>query len=258
MTPLPDTDAPQELRPLVQTVHKLLERVQETIRRERRFTDDAAHELRTPLTAIKTNVQVARLAMSKGGSKDIIDNALLSADRGVIRLQNTLDQLLTLARLDGSADPAIDIDTQVDFAVCQAINDVQDINNGSQRLVYDAQKTNLNADLPELLLVCALRNLLDNALRYSPQDCLVTLHISRIKQNRIRFVVQDEGNGLTEEERANAVHQFWRRDSDPNGSGLGLAIVNAIATRYNGELHLLNREPKGLEVRLDLPERLSD
>src|SRR5690606_34744274 len=89
------------LQPLVETIHHLLERVQGAIARERRFTDDAGHELRTPLTAIKTHLQVARLATSRPHQEETVTASLIQADQGVKRLQDTLDQLLLLARLDG-------------------------------------------------------------------------------------------------------------------------------------------------------------
>lgn len=102
--PMPETDVPPELRPLMRTIHQLLERVQGTIIRERRFTDDAAHELRTPLTAIKTHLQVARLAANKTETTEVMIEALDNANHGVQRLQKTLDQLLLLARLDGKIE----------------------------------------------------------------------------------------------------------------------------------------------------------
>ena len=98
---LPHGPVPRELRPLVDTIAHLLLRVRSTIARERRFTDDAAHELRTPLTAVKTHLQVLRLALARNKDAPEVKEALAHADDGVLRMQRTLEQLLLLARLDG-------------------------------------------------------------------------------------------------------------------------------------------------------------
>src|SRR5699024_1270913 len=96
LTPLTPMNLPSELRPLVQTLNQLLQRVAQAVLRERHFTDDAAHELRTPLTAVRTHLQVARITSGEESSR-----ALAHADEGARRMQATLDQLLLLARVEG-------------------------------------------------------------------------------------------------------------------------------------------------------------
>jgi len=172
--PLPDTDVPAELRPLVETIHHLLERVHGAIARERRFTDDAAHELRTPLTAIKTHLQVTRLAAAQPATTAVMMPALNSADQGVIRLQNTLDQLLLLARLDGRVESDRAESTDAGLAARQAMDDALASQGAAGRLVFEAPDEATELCVPEALLVSALRNLLDNALRYSPPTSFVT------------------------------------------------------------------------------------
>ncbi|HTD05605.1 MAG TPA: ATP-binding protein [Undibacterium sp.] len=252
--PLPASDAPSELRPLVHTIHHLLERVQGTIARERRFTDDAAHELRTPLTAIKTHLQVARIASTRPQAAEVMAQALGGADQGVLRLQSTLDQLLLLARLDGPVEQASAECTEAGAAARQAIEDAQSDHGGAVgRLVFEAEDVPIPLAIPAALLVSALRNLLDNALRYSPATVPVVLRIERIDAGRVCFSVLDEGPGLTEAECAQAVQRFWRRSNGAQGCGLGLSIVNAIAKRHGGELLLRNRAQHGFEARLGMP-----
>lgn len=255
--PLPQTDPPPELRPLVTTIHQLLERVQETMARERRFTDDAAHELRTPLTAIKTHLQVARLASTRPEAAAVLAQALASADLGVLRFQRTLDQLLLLARLDGrvetaGTEPADSADA--DEAARQAIDDAQAspgaLGRGS-RVVLEASGAPITLALPQTLLVLALRNLLDNALRCASTDSVVLLRVQRLGPCAASFSVLDAGPGLSDADCALAVQRFWRRGSGATGSGLGLSIVNAIAARYGGELILRNRVTGGFEASLN-------
>ena len=121
--PLPDIEAPPELRPLIDTIGHLLLRVQEAIERERRFTDDAAHERRTPLTAIKTHLQVLRLACGEHESSGTAEQALANAQSGVGRLHRTLEQLLLLARLEGPANPLARVQVDLQRAARLAIDD---------------------------------------------------------------------------------------------------------------------------------------
>ncbi|MFZ3120687.1 MAG: ATP-binding protein, partial [Variovorax sp.] len=251
--PLPVTDVPPELRPLVATIHHLLERVQGTLARERRFTDDAAHELRTPLTAIKTHLQVARLAAAKPETAAVMTQALGSADQGVLRLQSTLDQLLLLARLDGRVEQDRHECTQALRVARRAIDDAQAPGDGPGRVRLEAGDSLLELRMPEALAVSALRNLVDNALRYSPSTSCVTLNVEWRDERWVCFTVLDEGPGLTEAECAQALERFWRRGAGVQGSGLGLSIASAIAMRYGGRLQLSPRGQGGLEAELCLP-----
>ena len=258
--PLPAIEVPPELRPLVTTIHHLLERVQSMIARERRFTDDAAHELRTPLTAIKTHLQVARLAAAKPETAGVLTQALGSADQGVLRLQNTLDQLLLLARLDGRFERDRVECTDAARVARRAAEDAQAFDGDVSRVSLDLFDSPVGLRMPEALAVSALRNLIDNALRYSPPMSRVTLRGECIDAEWMRFSVLDEGPGLTEVECAQAVERFWRRSAGAQGSGLGLSIASAIAESYGGRLRLRSRGKEGLEAELILPRctRLPD
>lgn len=103
------------------------------------------------------------------------------------------------------------------------------------------------------LLVAAVQNLIDNALRYAPEGTPVIARIEPQNHGMMRISVLDEGPGMDEEARSQAVNRFWRGDPTKPGYGLGLSIVNAIARRYGGSLELLQRNDGGLEARLTLP-----
>lgn len=107
--------------------------------------------------------------------------------------------------------------------------------------------------VPDVLVVSALRNLLDNALRHTPSDTSVVLEIARVGVDQIRLTVLDSGPGLTDAECEQATERFWRRTKTPEGSGLGLSIVKAIAARYGGDLQLSRPSRGGLSASLILP-----
>ena len=250
---LPHGPVPRELRPLVGTIAHLLERVRSTIARERRFTDDAAHELRTPLTAVKTHLQVLRLALARNKDAPEVGEALAHADNGVLRMQRTLEQLLLLARLDGGdeVDPALCAGAA--DAARQAVAEVEASWRTPEKIVLEAGSTAWCVRIPEVLLVSALRNLLDNAVRASPDNAPVELRIGGGSDGHVKFEVLDRGPGLSEEDCVMATRRFWRRSKAAGGSGLGLAIVEAIAQRHGGSIRLAPRAEGGLQAQLELP-----
>ena len=244
LTPLSRDGMSHDLLPLANTLNHLLARLGATLHRERRFTSDAAHELRSPLTAIKTHLQVARITRGKDA-----EVAMDYAEEGVARLQHTLSQLLTLSQVEGDFSwnqrGIADAGEVARLAMRDAAPDTP------ERIVLDSQGDSGQLAMPEALAVTALRNLLDNALRCSPADSVVTLAVRRAQQH-ITFSVLDKGPGLTAQELALATQRFWRRGSG-RGSGLGLSVVAAIAERFGGTLELMTRDAGGLEARLTVP-----
>lgn len=244
LTPIPDKPMSRDLLPLVNTLNHLLGRMNVTIRRERRFTSDAAHELRTPLTAIKTHLQVARITRGKD-----TEEAMDYAEEGVARLQRTLSQLLTLSEVEGAFSWDDGRVAEAHEVARLAMRDA--VPDAPEQIALDSDGNRAELALPQALAVTALRNLLDNALRHSPAANSVRLEIRRSPET-ISFHVFDRGPGLSDDELALATQRFWRRGSG-RGSGLGLSIVAAIAERFGGSFELLQRSDGGLEARLTLP-----
>lgn len=248
---LPEVKAPVELRPLLQTIEQLLERVQAAIVRERRFTDSAAHELRTPLTGVKTHIQVAKLASQRPEEAATLEASLVKADQGVLQLQNILQRLLELARLEGQP-VEMEISDPVD-AVRAAVEALQPIFGEllSRVSVHGAEESRpVRVAYP--LLLAAIQNLIDNAMRYAPANTPIFVLIAPQSAGTMHISVVDEGTSLNAEERRQAVNRFWRGNSKIPGSGLGLSIVDAIARRHGGTFELLERNDGGLEARLVL------
>lgn len=244
LTPIQNTPVSPDLLPLVNTLNHLLERMSETIGRERRFTSDAAHELRTPLTAIKTHLQVTRITQGKDA-----EVAMDYAEEGVARLQHTLSQLLTLSQVEGAFSWEDGSVADASEVARLAMRDA--VPHAPERITLDSDGTSAELALPQALAVTALRNLLDNALRHSPASNSVRLAIRR-SPGSATFHVFDRGPGLSDDELALATQRFWRRRSG-RGSGLGLSIVAAIVERFSGSFELWRRPDGGLEARLTLP-----
>ncbi|AZD30866.1 ATP-binding protein [Pseudomonas chlororaphis] len=245
LEPLQIQPLPSELRPLLETQNQLFQRIGKTIERERRLTGDAAHELRSPLTAIKTHLQVAR--MTDGAARD---QSLARAEEGADRLHRTLEQLLLLARVEGSLSFEDGVQCNAEQVAKTAIQDAASGARQRVRLHIDERVSAAPLEMPSVLAIAALRNLLDNALRHTPSDAPVELNLEALG-NRVRFQVRDHGNGIPEDDLQHLTQRFWR-NGQSTGCGLGLAIVQAIVQRCGCVLHFDSR-PDGLRVELTMP-----
>lgn len=248
--PLATQRLPAELRPLVDALNRLLEKVTRSIQRERNFTSDAAHELRTPLTGIDTHLQVARRTSGETAVRALDDAAI-----GVARMRATLDQLLMLARLEGRASfedgERISGQEAIERAIDAAGGDPE------HRLRIQGRADVGMLDLPAAIAVVSLRNVIDNALKYSPRDCPVEIELEEL-QGVTTFRIRDHGPGMSESELTSATDRFWRRAHTGSGVGLGLTLVKSIAERFNGSFELGRAPDRGLIATLRLPHGKPD
>lgn len=246
LAPVATYGLPKEIRPLIETLNALLARVQQTILREQRFTNDAAHELRTPLTAIKTHLQVARRVEGPAAIA-----SLNHAEEGVVRLSSTLDQLLTLARVEGRVrfDDG-EASRVADVAEC-ALADSH--HTRPERFVLPSQWPETTLAMPRELAITALRNLLDNALRHGPAETPIIFDAQWEPGDRfLIFSISDQGLGVDDATLKQLTQRFWRA-SKQQGSGLGLAIVAAITERFGGEVTFASPAGGGFTARLIVP-----
>ena len=236
---------PSELKPLLETQNQLFQRIGKAIERERRLTGDAAHELRSPLTAIKTHLQVAR--MTEGAARD---QSLARAEEGADRLHRTLEQLLLLARVEGSLSFDDGVQCNAEQVARLAIQDASSGDRRRIQLHVPPGCSQAALQMPSVLAIAALRNLLDNALRHTPDEGPVELSLET-SANRVRFQVRDHGPGIADDDLQHLTQRFWRNGGS-TGCGLGLAIVQAIVQRCECVLHFDSR-PDGLRVELTMP-----
>lgn len=248
-SPIAVKHPPAELRPVLEAMNGLLRRLARALSSQRAFTDAAAHELRTPLTVIDTHLQLARI-----GEGDEVACALSSAEEGVQRLRRTLEQMMTLARAEAPADRA-DACASVAASVRSALDPLQA--EHAQRLSLNIRGEDLGTPVPRSMLETAVRNLVDNALRYSPSDAAVEVDVALDQgAQRCLIAVSDRGPGLSAEQACRIGQRFWRGDQgrkSQDGAGLGISIVRAIAERFGGSLDLRPREGGGLVAEISLP-----
>jgi two-component system sensor histidine kinase QseC len=232
--PLPD-----EIVPLRTALNALIRRVTEAFDNERRFTADAAHELRTPLAALKVQAQVALRAQTA----DSQQHALAQVIAGVDRMTHLVGQLLTLARVDpasqAAAQPAIDPADTV-AAVCAELLPLA--RQRGQTLVADVAE-GCGVAVSAAWLQIAVRNLLDNALRYAGEGARIEVRVTR-DGSGCALSVTDDGPGVAPALRAQLSARFVRGEGEGEGCGLGLSIVAHIAALSHGRLELGDGLPR--------------
>lgn len=250
LEPVQLPDAPAEMQPMVAALNALFARIGALVASERRFTADAAHELRTPIAAIRTQAQVALGASTDAERRQALAATLEGCDRAT----RVVAQLLTLSRLEAAADaPALQ---PVDLAALarRVVADLapEAIARG-QQMALDAPHTPCPVPGDATLLAVLLRNLVDNAVRYSPPGATVQVAVLAAAPGQgVRLSVDDSGPGLSEAERARLGERFFRvLGSGQDGSGLGWSIVRRIAALHGAALEVA-RSPAlgGLRVQL--------
>lgn len=232
LQPVAAAGAPAELAPLVDALNRLFERIAALLAAERRFTADAAHELRTPIAAIRAQAQVA---LDAGPDDAVRTPALRATLQGCDRAAHLVEQLLTLARLESAGQaPA----GRSDFAVLArevlAALAPAALARGQQLELDAPPSCPLPGSAP--LLAALLRNLADNALRYSPDGARVRVTLER-RGDQVRLCVEDSGPGLADADRRRLGERFFRvLGSGASGSGLGWSIVRRIAEAHGATL----------------------
>jgi two-component system sensor histidine kinase QseC len=241
---------PSEFQVMIIELNQLFFRVQDAFQRNKRFSADAAHELRTPLTALKTQAQLALQMTDPEEQKKALENVLISVNRSI----HVVQQLLTLSRLDHEQElndvVPVNIETicaeMIAYLYPQALEKTIEVELDSE------------CDSPIILgndasLGILLRNLLDNAIRYTPRQGTVEVQL-REQATHINLIVRDNGPGIPEEYRDKVFDRFFRMlGTKQTGSGLGLAIVKQITDLHGAEVFLtVPKIGTGLEVNIKL------
>lgn len=250
--PIATDRVPSEVRPFIVALNRLLARVGQAMEGQRRFIADAAHELRSPLTAL--SLQAERL--QDAPMSDTARERLAALRAGMERARHLLGQLLALARAQSAAG-GVPAATSVQAGFRRVLEDLLPlaeagrIDIGVQGAQEDACVALSGLDLHTLL-----RNLVDNAIRHTPEGGRIDLAV-RATADGALLTVRDSGPGIARAERERVFDPFYRSaDDSGTGSGLGLAIVQAIVRRTGARIALDAADPasgRGLCVALTLP-----
>jgi len=253
LAPIAAARLPQEIAPLVNELNRLLMRLSEAFQVQRAFVADAAHELRSPLTALSLELQLLERAPDEPARREALANLKAAAARAVY----LVEQLLTLAR----NEPREPVGELMRFAleqpVAEGIADAHALAAARHiELSLEAEPATVRGDREALRTM--VRNLVDNAVRYTPEGGCVRVRtraaVATPGREAALIEVADSGPGIPAADRERAFDRFYRRAGSPEGgSGLGLAIVKAVADRHAAQVRLGDAPEGGLLVTVAFP-----
>jgi two-component system OmpR family sensor kinase len=253
LAPLSAADTPTEMLPFILSINRLLERVGTLIGQQRRFLADAAHELRTPITALSLQAENLESVELPEPARERV----AALRQGMRRTKWLLEQMLAMARFEGapsspSRNPLVALDVAAREVVADVLQQALDrgVDLGFERI------ESLYVRAEPVMVSSIIRNLLDNALRFTPDGGRVDLGLSRDGAAAILFI-QDSGPGISSTEIERVFDPFFRGSSPGGeGAGLGLAIVKRIVDGLGGSVTLKSNassDRTGLRVTITLP-----
>jgi two-component system, OmpR family, sensor kinase len=253
LIPIATADVPREISPLVSSINELMGRLSLALSTQRRFLADAAHELRTPATALRLQLQLLQRSKDEASRAE----AIAELGAGIDRSQRLIEQLLHVSRFepDGERTRRQQVDLgQLARSVVGAMS-VKADHRGIDLGAGGAAGVAVHGDTGQLTVL--LNNLVENALRFTPQGGVVDVD-ALVLEGRPTLKVTDSGPGIAESDRQRVFARFYRGEDAPardaGGSGLGLAIVAAIAERHGADVTLHTvASGQGLEVRVAFP-----
>ena len=239
---------PDEIDELATGFNTMLDRIGRLIEQLRRVTTDVAHDMRTPMSRLRQKLE--RLGRAASATPEI-RAAVRRLDGDFIEILRTFDALLQLAEIEGGprADEVVDL-TEVAGRVAEAYR--PDIEDSGRSLTACIEPAAVLGDAD--LVAQAISNLLENALRHTPQGSRIELSVTGAAGAAPRLVVRDDGPGIPSELREAALAPFGRLEASRStpGSGLGLAIASSVAQRHDARLELSDAAP-GLQVAISFP-----
>ncbi|MEX1829584.1 sensor histidine kinase [Luteibacter sp. CQ10] len=242
--------SPDEIKPLIVTLNQQLERLEDALEREHRFAGDVAHELRTPLAATLIHLESALIAEDTSETKLMLEKAR----RSLGRLGRRIEQILAIARLEAGAAVEQRIPIDLVTLATEVVEELAPIiaeKDISLSLSHDEPSIDVAGH--EVALTAMFRNLLENALRYTPERSRVDIAVRRLGTQAVVDVC-DDGPGIPPDRRNAAFHRFQRGvDTKEPGYGLGLSIVQRAVELHEGTIELLEAPSgQGLLVRIRL------
>jgi two-component system OmpR family sensor kinase len=239
------THLPSELLPFVAAINHLLSRVARSVALQRRFVADAAHELRSPLTALSLQAERLEAADMSAQARQRLD----TLKSGLQRTRVLLDQLLTLAHAQQPSNDKV-ATASLQRIIRQVLEDLVPLAESKNIDLGVLNNADASLAVREVDLKTLVKNLVDNAIRYTPNGGRIDLSVT-VNASQVRLQVDDTGPGIPEQERERVFDPFYRAlGNDEVGSGLGLSIVKTIAERIGASvvLGVASSSPPGLSV----------
>ena len=254
LSPIDEHEAPDEVSPLVCAINDLLGRLDRSLSTQKRFLADAAHQLKTPLAGLRTQAELAQREIDAGFDPEALKRALQQIAHSSQRAAHVVNQLLSMARAEDRGAAARETEVNLPRLATETVRDF--VPRALERRIdlgYEGPGAEGDATPPErcrvlghpLLLREMLRNLVDNALQYTPAGGTVTVRLGGDAVDGVVLQVEDSGPGIPAAERELVFQPFYRAlGTNVDGSGLGLAIVAEVARRHGATLTLADaRDP---------------
>lgn len=256
LDPIDSEHVPLEIKTIVIEWNKLFDRLKKAFDREQCFAANAAHELKTPLAALRAHAQVALHAKNEQELKTALQKILMSVDRSA----HSIQQLLIMSRMEYSTSDQkpteVDIVQQAKEIIADLVPQALEKNSEIELI---APNSNVLMSGHLIAVAILIRNLIDNAIRYTPKGSLIRVIIKETSDT-VSLIVADNGNGIPEHLREQVFERFFRVLGNKSpGTGLGLGIVKQIVDMHKAEIELgTSSDDQGLQVTVTFPKTYHD
>lgn len=256
LKPLPLKKLPKEIVPMVNEINNLFAQLEEAFEHERRFTADASHELRTPLAGLLAQAHVAL----RTTDDEIRRQALTRIKQAVNRMTYLVQQLLTFSRIESNTEFLTKQNTMINREVITVITDLEPEAHKKQISIEFVEDNPVPVVVNAPLVSILIRNIVDNAIKYTPVNGNVLITITG-RERQLELCVEDSGPGISPDQYEKSLERFHRCVETANktqGTGLGFSMVQRIASIHNADLILGVSQFGGLKVRVvfNLPLKL--
>jgi len=252
LKPLSVDNLPNEIVPVISALNSLFGQLEKAFEHERRFTADASHELRTPLAGLLTQVQVAL----KTQDEQIQRQALKRIEQAVNKMSYMVQQLLTFSRIDSEPEYLEKTAIKLVSEVIQVITDLEPEAYKKSIEVEFIEESSAEIVANPQLLNILIRNIIDNAIKYTPEYGNIKIYLTD-KEKNVELRVEDSGPGIAPEAYEKSLKRFHRlaeTASAAQGTGLGFSIVQRIVAIHCAEFSLGVSELDGLKVTVLFPD----
>ncbi|MGJ7909581.1 ATP-binding protein [Neobacillus sp. LXY-1] len=241
-----------ELSDLINVFNEMMDNLEKSFTQQKQFVEDASHELRTPVSILEGHVSL----LNRWGKKDpaILEESLGASLQEINRLKKIINDLLTLTRVENQWVTTV---TKADVyeIIIRLVKNLE-LLHPDYVLVLDLDKQIPHAAISEQHLEQILIILIDNAIKYSPENKTIEITVKHM-ENHICFTVRDHGIGIPSEQISNVFNRFYRvdkaRSRESGGTGLGLSIAKQIIDKYHGSIVIESKEGVGTKVTLIIP-----